>query len=93
MRTKNNPGLDEASSHYQVFLANLRGEILAAVRHGRTWVDIATTAYVGIETVKRFADGTTVRPTSFTVNQLALALGYRIALVPANTPKIQGEIG
>ena len=93
MNHKNNPGLDEASNDYQRFLADLRGEILSQVRHGRTWKDIAVKAYVGTATVQRFADGTTMRPTSFTVNQLALSAGYRVAIVPVNTPRLPGEIG
>jgi hypothetical protein len=93
LKTKNNPGLDEVSSEYQRFLADLRGELIASWRSGRSWKDIATTAYVGVATVQRFAEGTTVQPTAFTVKQLAMAVGYRIALVPASTPKLPGEVG
>lgn len=93
MNYKSNPTLDETSSEYAKFLADLRGKILEQIRFGRSWQDIATTAYVGVGTVQRFADGTTMRPTSFTVNQLAKAVGYRIAIVPAETKRLPGEIG
>jgi hypothetical protein len=93
LKPKNNPGLDEASNDHQKFLADLRGELIAQWRGGRSWKDIAVIACVGVGTVQRFAEGTTVQPTAFTVKQLALAVGYRIALVPASMKKIQGEIG
>lgn len=93
MNWKNNPGLDEASNDYQVFLADLRGEILNQAKRGRAWSDIAARAFVGVETAKRFANGDTQRPTSFTVNQLALSAGYRVAIVPAHMPKLPGELG
>jgi hypothetical protein len=93
LNTKNNPTLDESSTEYQKLLADLRGELLNQVRAGRTWKEIATAAYVGASTAQRFAEGTTVNPTTFTVRQLAKVAGYRMAVVPSYTQKIPGELG
>lgn len=93
MNFKNNASLEEAETKYQEFLADLRGVVLNQWIHGRSWKEIAADAFVHPATVERFADGTTVRPTSFTVTQLVKVCDLRIALVPIGTPKLPGEIG
>jgi hypothetical protein len=77
-----NPDLDESSDSYQIFLADLRGKLQTALRSGRTYEQIADGTFVAPKTIQNFNEGKTRRPSSWTVERLSLALGYRLALVP-----------
>jgi hypothetical protein len=82
MGGKIKPDLDESSDSYQVFLADLRGKLQAALRSGRTYEQIAEGLIVAPKTIQNFNEGKTRRPSSWTVERLSMALGYRLALVP-----------
>lgn len=88
-----NQDLDESSDSYQIFLADLRGKLHAALKSGRTYEQLADGTYVSPITFRRFAEGETKKPSSYTLLRLTQALGYRLALVPADTPRIPGEAG
>ncbi|MFM2424208.1 MAG: hypothetical protein RLZZ70_599 [Candidatus Parcubacteria bacterium] len=88
-----NQNLDESSDSYQIFLADLRGKVHVALRAGRTYEQIADGLYVSPRTIQAFAEGKTRKPSSFTVERLAMALGFRLAIVPADMPRIPGEAG
>jgi hypothetical protein len=89
---KNNATFDEASSDLKQFVANLRGQLINAIKNGASTKEIAAQAFVCEGTVKRFADGKTAQPSPFTQKYIARALGYRLALLPIDTPKQPGEI-
>jgi hypothetical protein len=88
-----NPDLDESGDSHQKFLADLRGELHAALRRGRTYEELSGIMFVGVITIKRFAAGETKKPSTWTVERLVMALDYRIALVPRDMPEIPGELG
>ncbi len=48
---KISPVLDESSDSYQIFLADLRGKLHAALRTGRTYEQIADGLYVSPRTI------------------------------------------
>lgn len=86
MGGKINPNLDESSDSYQVFLADLRGKLGAALKSGRTYEQIADGLFVAPKTIQNFYEGKTRRPSSWTLERLSMALGYRWVLVPVDEP-------
>ena len=92
MFPKNNPTYDEASSDLKRFVADIRGQLINAIKSGTSTKEIAARAFVCEGTVKRFADGITAQPSPFTLKYISEALGYRLALLPQGTPKQPGEI-
>lgn len=63
------------------------------LRTGRTYEQIADGLYVSPRMILAFAEGKTRKPSSWTVERLAMALGFRLALLPAHMPRIPGEVG
>ncbi len=85
--------LDEVSSDYQKVLADLRGLVYEEYKKGRTYKEMAAEAYMCAATVQRFAEGTTKRPSDFTVRQIAKIVRLRVELVPMDDPEEARKIG
>ncbi len=75
-----------------LFIEDLRGFLWSNQGVTRTWQDVADESGLCYATVMNFARGDTKRPQARTIIKLMQALGYRLALVPANTRTIAGEV-
>ena len=86
-------GTQFGEEDYQVYLGHCRGLLHDYVQRGGDLDDLATTMIVNKRTLFRFLDGTTKRPSSWTLTRLQKALGYRTAIVPVELGVIPGEVG
>jgi hypothetical protein len=81
------------------YLADLRAlvrkeiEFKSGIINRQKVQSIATAAFVCDQTVINFASGHTRKPSSWTKEHIAEAIGLRVAFVPINTPKLPGEVG
>ncbi len=74
---------------YGIYLEDLRGFLFNELSD---WDKLAADANLSFSTIRNLAMGDTKRPQERTVRQILQALGFRVAIVPMRTPKIEGEI-
>ncbi|MEO6536352.1 MAG: helix-turn-helix transcriptional regulator [Candidatus Paceibacterota bacterium] len=74
------------------FVEDLRGMVWSSQGTTGTWQDLADKTGLCYSTVQKFASGDTKRPQGRTLLKLVIAFGYRVAILPASTKPVPGEI-
>ena len=87
LRTANSSAADEEDP----LVEDLRGALWSNGRASQ-WKLIADKASLSYSTICNMASGRTRRPHHHTITRLALAMDFRLALVPANTPRVEQEV-
>lgn len=90
MLVRLNPNLDEGLSNdpKAVNMADTRAAILKLITYPNGRInrhkahEIATKRMMCAETIIRFANGTTIKPSLWTIQQMAEASKYRIVMIP-----------
>ena len=89
LRTRNSGATEDEDE----FVETLRGLVWSDARStNRTWEQLADQANLCYSTVRNLASGDTKRPHARTLNRLLKAMGFRQAIVLANTPRLHLEI-
>jgi hypothetical protein len=80
------------NNNYDDWVEDIRGITWNAFVKGRmTLEDIAAKASLSAKTVENFAWGDTKRPQAKTVFSIAVAVDFRMALMPASAPRQPNE--